>query len=179
LLRSGAQAGDDIYVSGTLGDAAGGLELVMNPSESDLSDMHQRKLIARYTDPVPRLGLGQALRGVASAVIDISDGFASDLNHLCRASGVGAEVLLDSLPLSEALVKTYGREKASSLAVRGGDDYELCFTAPHRLSDVVASMVSSVGCRVTKVGHINADQTVDFIDNQGNSVSLTAGYTHF
>ncbi|HIG41271.1 MAG: thiamine-phosphate kinase [bacterium] len=179
LLRSGAQVGDDIYVSGFLGDAAGGLELVKNVPSTNTDNRHFSQLIARYTHPVARLDVGQALLGLASAAIDISDGFAADLAHLCSASGVGSSIIVDSLPVSEALRLTFGAEKARTMAIQGGDDYELCFTVPHRWSERVTKIGQSIGCPITRIGTINADKSVNILDRDGRRVPHTTGYRHF
>ncbi|MDH5738502.1 MAG: thiamine-phosphate kinase, partial [Gammaproteobacteria bacterium] len=134
ICRSGASAGDLIYVSGSLGDAAMALHL-MNRGE-----VVPPILLARYENPSPRLALGEALQGIASSAIDVSDGLLADLGHILDRSGVGALLETDSLPLSEALLEVTDSAQALALALSGGDDYELCFTVPpekqSRLSSV-------------------------------------------
>ncbi|MGB1271447.1 MAG: thiamine-phosphate kinase, partial [Endozoicomonas sp.] len=132
LLRSGAQPGDLICVTGTLGDAAGALPFVLaGESVRQQEDDSLRYLLFRYWLPCPRLSAGQWLReNGASAALDISDGLLGDLGHLLKASGVGAEIDPALVPRSATLNRQYDREKALQLALTGGDDYELCFTVP-------------------------------------------------
>ncbi len=137
LLRSGARVGDTIFVTGTLGDAAAGLRLLQN-GEQDAY------LTGRFNRPAARVAEGRALCGDASAAIDLSDGFAGDLRKLLSASGVGARVAAETLPLSEALVQRFGRDKAIEFALSGGDDYELCFTAAQPVAGVRATAVGVV-----------------------------------
>ncbi|WP_368879281.1 thiamine-phosphate kinase [Proteus mirabilis] len=129
LLRSGAKIGDWIYVTGFLGDSAAGLAVLQNrlqPSQPESRDY----FIARHLRPQPRLLQGQALRSLASAAIDISDGLISDLNHILTASGCGARINLDALPYSTAMKSQVSKEQAEIWALSGGEDYELCFTVP-------------------------------------------------
>ncbi|HDT0721017.1 thiamine-phosphate kinase [Proteus mirabilis] len=129
LLRSGAKIGDWIYVTGFLGDSAAGLAVLQNrlqPSQTESRDY----FIARHLRPQPRLLQGQALRSLASAAIDISDGLISDLNHILTASGCGARINLDALPYSVAMKSQVSKEQAEVWALSGGEDYELCFTVP-------------------------------------------------
>jgi len=155
LTRAGARAGDLVLVTGTLGDAAAGLHALQNPLREDDSRASLREfLIARLNQPMPRLAAGTALRGQASACIDISDGLLADLGHLCRASGVGAEIEAALLPRSSALLDLYDVTSALQFALSGGDDYELCFSVPaHRLADVQSDL-SRLGCGVTRIGRI-------------------------
>ena len=126
LLRSGAKIGDWIYVTGFLGDSAAGLAVLQNrlqPSQPESRDY----FITRHLRPQPRLLQGQALRSLASAAIDISDGLISDLNHILTASGCGARINLDALPYSTAMKSQVSKEQAEIWALSGGEDYELCF----------------------------------------------------
>lgn len=130
LLRSGAQVGDTVYVSGTTGDAAAGL------ARFGVS-LPNSYLVNRFLRPTPRLELGRAIAGLATACIDVSDGLAGDLAKLCEASGVGAEIDIDRLPVSGELVDAVAQEEAFEFALTGGDDYELCFTAqPDAVADI-------------------------------------------
>ena len=132
LKRNGARPGDTVYVSGTLGDAGGALPLVLQGAGiSDGKNVSESVLLERYYRPQPRLALGQWLAEQgATAAIDISDGLLGDIGHILRASGCGAALNSDALPLSEALCAVYPEKQACSLALTAGDDYELCFTAP-------------------------------------------------
>lgn len=174
LLRSGAHPDDDVYVTGQLGDAAGGLEIIQNNLDVDHQD-----LLARYKKPVPRLKVGIALRSIASSAIDISDGFAADLHHLCQASGCGANISLEALPVSETLTSTFGVAKAQVMAIQGGDDYELCFTAPRRNAGRIEDLRSSTGTKITRVGKMRLSSGVDILKRDGSKVSYTSGYKHF
>ncbi len=127
FVRSAARAGDALYVSGTLGDAAGGLQLLQAAEPTGDPVAWQRELLSRYWRPEPRLALGQALRGVAHAVIDLSDGLLADLGQLARASNVCCELDSAKLPISTALRQLC--DDPERLALSGGDDYELCFSA--------------------------------------------------
>ncbi len=129
LTRAGARPGDRIFVSGALGDAGGGLEIALGrrPARPAAS---AEALLARLHRPAPRLALGCALRGIASAAIDISDGLCQDLGHVLEASGVGARIDADLVPLSPALLEVAGDAAARALALSAGDDYELLFTVP-------------------------------------------------
>ena len=164
LLRSGAQAGDTVYVTGTLGDAAAGLALL----QSDLAD---DELVQRFLRPQARIDEGRALQGRASAAIDISDGLVADLSKLAVASGVGAEIDIEKLPLSSAMLNRYDRGSAESFALTGGDDYELCFTAPPGAVDELAS--------ITAIGVVtDGDRVVCRRDGQIVEVDAS-GYRHF
>ena len=138
LRRNTAKPGDDIYVSGTLGDAAAGLRCLQgSESAPDKETPHKETtaLVDRYYFPTPRIELGQSLQSIASSAIDISDGYAADLAHICKGSSVSAEVWVDDLPMSTALVNYAGEAEARMLALSGGDDYELCFTAAPERGD--------------------------------------------
>ncbi len=132
LLRSGGRPGDLVYVTGTPGDAACGLALLQGrlrtPATADAAALSA--LRERFLFPAPRCAIGERLRGVASACIDLSDGLAGDLSKLALASGCGARVDVTQLPLSAPLLEVAGRAAAEHFALTGGDDYELCFTVP-------------------------------------------------
>ncbi|MBV6424686.1 MAG: Thiamine-monophosphate kinase [Steroidobacteraceae bacterium] len=132
LLRSGGRPGDLVYVTGTPGDAACGLALLQGrlrtPATADAAAL--AALRERFLFPAPRCAIGERLRGVASACIDLSDGLAGDLSKLALASGCGARVDVTQLPLSAPLLEVAGRAAAEHFALTGGDDYELCFTVP-------------------------------------------------
>lgn len=166
LRRSGARPGDGIYVSGYPGDAAAGLALHQGRlARATGSD----SLLARFFRPEPRLALGLALRGKASACIDVSDGLLQDLGHILAASGVGAVLDLEALPVSAALVAIAG-EDARSWLLSGGDDYELCFTAPD------AVLLPDTGLPLTRIGTVQAG--AGLYDSAGNALEV-AGYQHF
>ncbi len=175
LLRSGAKPGDIIYVSGTLGDARAALDVLALPT-AQLSD-EQHDWLRRYYLPAPRLALGIALRGVASAAIDISDGLAADLGHILDCSGVGATINTAQLPLSPAL---QNHPQALNFALHGGDDYELCFTAPSRLRTTIESIATELQLPITAIGEIIADKTLSQRAGNGAITALLrSGYQHF
>jgi thiamine-monophosphate kinase len=155
LTRAGARVGDAVLVTGTLGDAAAGLHALQHPlGDGDGRAGLREFLIGRLNLPTPRLSAGAALRGQASACIDISDGLLADLGHICAASGVGAEVDAALLPRSSALMALYDEASALQFALSGGDDYELCFSVPaQRVADVQGDL-SRLGCGVTRIGRI-------------------------
>jgi thiamine-monophosphate kinase len=181
LRRSGARAGDDVYVSGTLGDAMLALAAIEGRTALEASTL--AGLRTRLDTPTPRVALGQALRGVASAAIDVSDGLGGDLGHLLERSGVGAVVELASLPRSAALdAKLHSAERDSALAwlVAGGDDYELCFAAPESRRDAVAAASRIAGVAVARVGRIVAGDALVVRDERGQPLApLPRGFDHF
>ena len=178
LRRNGAQAGDLIYVSGSIGDAAGALPAVLQGEHPDSVENADRKyLLKRYFLPSPRLMLGQWLadRGATSA-LDISDGLLGDLGHILKASNTGAELDLNALPISSALINIAGKDDARRHALTGGDDYELCFTWPAKQSLQLPEAIASE-CSVTCIGRIT-DHT-GIVDQQTGDVLSTKAYRHF
>ncbi|SER39135.1 thiamine-monophosphate kinase [Pseudomonas sp. NFACC02] len=174
LTRSGARPGDLLCVGGPLGDGAGALPLVLNQRSTEASTT--QALLARYWSPQPQLGLGRALRGKASAALDISDGLLADCGHIALASGVRLQVERERLPMSAALLSFLGLEDARQAALTGGDDYVLAFTLPPSELD---SLVSA-GWPVSVVGRVVEGQGVSLIDEQGRDITpLTRGYQHF
>jgi thiamine-monophosphate kinase len=179
LIRSGAAAGDDIYVSGTIGDAALGLK-VLSGELTGLDLESSSMLVDRYHLPRPRVDLGMALVGCASAAMDVSDGLAQDLAHLCKASGVAGEISFKDVPLSRAA----GALLADGLVgvediCGGGDDYELLFTAPRSARDAVERRAELAGTPVCRIGEIDVGQGVSFRDGGGRLMPLRQlGYRH-
>ncbi len=180
LRRNGARVGDDVYVSGSLGDAALGLRLWQ--SEPRSVDAAAEWLYARLHRPAPRVKLGLNLRDLATAAIDVSDGLAADLAHILDASGLGARLNVERLPISAALQSHWRGDigEAYCLALSGGDDYELCFTAPvARREDISAAAMRS-GVEVTMVGTIEAEPGLHLTDGEGGEYNLPVlGYQHF
>jgi thiamine-monophosphate kinase len=174
LTRSGARPGDLLCVGGPLGDGAGALPLVLNQRSTEASTT--QALLARYWSPQPQLELGQALRGKATAALDISDGLLADCGHIALASGVRLLVERERLPMSDALLAFFGLDDARQAALTGGDDYVLAFTLPQ---PELASLVSA-GWPVSVVGRVVEGQGVALIDEQGQDITpLTRGYQHF
>lgn len=170
LRRSGARPGDGIYVTGTLGDAAAGLALHQGSLQTD-GDTAEF-LRSRFFRPEPRVQTGLALRGMATACIDVSDGLLQDLGHVLAASGVGARLELDRLPLSAALRQS-ADQRACELALSGGDDYELCFTLPASVQMKDAGVATCVGHISEKPGLM-----VSRFDEQQFTI-MTRGWLHF
>jgi thiamine-monophosphate kinase len=190
LLRSGAQAGDAVFITGTLGDAAAGLRLVqlgettsqkagpdpaLSPRPSALGFLR-----ARLNRPTPRVAQGLMLRGRASACIDVSDGLVADLGHICAASGVGAEIDVECLPASPALATLFDVKECRALQLAGGDDYELCFTAAEAQAESLLGDLARSGCGATRIGRVVAGAGVRVVDHDGMVVApVRSGWEHF
>ena len=180
IRRSGAQPGDKIWVSGTIGDAFLGLKVLRGEYPS-LAAEHRATLAARFQLPEPRTQLGPDLAGIARAMIDISDGLLADLGHICETSGVAATVELAHLPLSPAVGAIVAQDEAlrAQLAT-GGDDYELLFTAPAETEDEITSLSRGLGLPITQIGAIEAGEGVRLLDEQGTALPIDkAGWRHF
>lgn len=177
LRRDGARPGDDIWVSGTLGDAR--LALAGYRDELALAPAMQAEAGGRMHAPAPRVALGQALCGIAHASIDISDGLVGDLGHILKRSRAGATLFIDDLPAGPALARQ-DKDLRRRFTLAGGDDYELCFTAPSgRREDVLAASRIS-GTPVTRVGRIDADAGLRLVDATGAPLDLQlASFDHF
>lgn len=185
LLRSGARAGDDLWVSGTLGDARLALEALQGritlPPEALASAR------ARLETPTPRVALGQALRGVATSALDVSDGLLGDLGHILKASRVGADIELaetSKLIAASALFTSaggpLGQELLHRCTLSGGDDYELAFTAAPAQREAVQRAAASAHTPVTRIGRISAEPGLRLWDAEGNAVAQRwASFDHF
>jgi len=177
LTRAGAQVGDAVLVTGTLGDAAAGLRLLQ---QSHHSDAQSNYLIARLHRPTPRIAAGLALRERASACIDVSDGLLADLGHICAASGVGAEIEAALLPRSSALLDRFDDARSRDFALSGGDDYELCFTVPPQRVASVQADLAKLGCGATRIGRIVEGEGVKVRDADGQWLEpAQQGWDHF
>lgn len=174
LLRSGAQVGDLLCVGGELGDAAGALPLVLG--QRDAQEGIREALLARYWSPQPQLALGQALRGLATSALDISDGLLADCGHIAKASQVALQIELEQVPLSASLLAFAGEEQARLCALGGGDDYRLAFTLPPaRLAQLQADWPE-----VRVIGRVQAGAGVQLLDAAGQPIDPpTGGYQHF
>lgn len=174
LTRAGAREGDAVFVTGTLGDAAGALHLLQDRGHAP------EALSKRMARPEPRVAAGLALRGLAHACIDISDGLLADLGHVCATSGVGAVLDAHVLPLSPALAVAFDPATCRALALAGGDDYELCFTASPAREAGIFYRLERAGCGATRIGRIVAGTGVRAVDAQGKVVTPPhAGWEHF
>lgn len=177
LRRDAARAGDDIWVSGTLGDAR--LALAGYRQEFDINTEELQLAAPRMHAPTPRVALGLALRGIAHAAIDISDGLAGDLGHILDRSRVGATLDVDALPPGPALQQR-DLHLRRRFTLSGGDDYELCFTAPARQREAVLKAAQSAGTTVTRIGHIDAQAGLRLLDAAGEPLQDTPdSFDHF
>lgn len=185
LLRSGAQAGDDVYVSGTLGDARLALDALDGRLALPADLLAQTRV--RLEQPSPRVALGQALRGIATAAIDISDGLAGDLGHVLAASGVGARIDLENAinliaccaHLTGA-TSLFSHEKWLEYVLAGGDDYELAFTAPPAARQAVDAASRQSQTQVTRIGSIEKTPGLRLVDAQGRVVTQRfRSFDHF
>jgi len=180
LLRAAAKAGDAVFVSGTIGDAALGL-MARSGTLAGVTAEEGRFLSERYRLPRPRLSLGQRLRGLVHATMDISDGLIGDLEHIAEASGVAATIEVGSVPLSPAARAALTRDaRLIESVLAGGDDYELLFTAPPRHHDALLALGRELGVPVTRVGTIASGSGVRALDPEGREIKLArTGYRHF
>jgi len=185
LLRSGARAGDDVYVSGTLGDARLALDALRDhaPLPDELLALARHRL----EQPTPRVALGLALRGVASAAVDVSDGLLGDLGHVLKASGVGARIdtsvainLIAVGAQSARAERFFSYEKMLAYVLAGGDDYELAFTAPPARRQAVLGAAALAQTPVTRIGQIEAQPGVRLLNAQGQLLEKRyASFDHF
>ena len=172
LRRDGARVGDEVWVTGTLGDAAGGLALLDREPVPALR--------ARLDRPTPRVAAGRALAGIATACVDVSDGLLADLGHVCARSHVAARIDVDALPASAALMEVIGEADRIALQASGGDDYELCFTAPADAGADIGAVSAQFGLRITRIGRIVAGEGVHPVDAKSQPWSSPRrGYDHF
>ncbi|MDE0392290.1 MAG: thiamine-phosphate kinase [Rhodospirillales bacterium] len=180
LNRAGAGVGDDIYVSGSIGDAALGLRAVRGALAA-LAPEDRAALAERFRLPEPRLALGAVLVDVATCAIDISDGLVADLGHLCTESGVAARIAADAVPLSEPAQRAIAAGVAAiGDLVTGGDDYELLFCAAPPARGTVDALGQRLGLAVTRIGTIERGEGVTIADADGRPLTLgRTGYAHF
>lgn len=179
LRRDGARAGDDVWVSGTLGDAA--LALAAAKGRVRLSGGERRRVEAKLDAPTPRIALGRALRGVARSAIDVSDGLVADLGHICERSRVAARIELPRVPASAALGRLLDRPVARAALLAGGDDYELVFTAARSRRAAVERIGRRLRARLTRIGAIARGRpAVTVVDGAGRPLRLRGtGFDHF
>lgn len=178
LRRSGAKAGNDIWVSGNLGDAA--LAVAHRHGQLVLTEADYREAVMRLYEPTPRVALGQALRGLATAAIDISDGLLADVGHICRLSGVGATVDLNAIPISAIGARHFDSDAGRTAIVAGGDDYELCFTANANSRDSIAELTDVLGIPLTRIGQVRRGKGVSLLGSDGKPVKVDGrGFDHF
>jgi thiamine-monophosphate kinase len=181
LRRDRARAGDDVWVSGALGDAA--LALAAGKRQLALTRRERARLEERLHAPVPRIALGKALRGIARSGIDVSDGLVADLGHICERSRVAATVRFDAIPASAAVRRNLGLPAARAALLAGGDDYELVFTAGRAQRETIARLSKRLRLKLTCIGNITrrrGARLVTVLDAGGRPVTVgRTGYKHF
>ena len=178
LRRNQAQVGDDIWVSGTLGDARLALYALQAKLALDANALNQAA--QHLHRPTPRNALGLALRNIAHAAIDVSDGLLGDLQHVLKQSNVGATLQADDLPLGEILKSTQTHNVCHEFAMNGGDDYELCFTAPTTKREAVLHAANRSNTVVTRIGQITAAREVKILNAAGVALAISSNsYDHF
>ena len=185
LRRDGARAGDLVFATGTLGDAAAGLRCA-DRADARAAGLFNAPadtrefLLARLQRPTPRVAAGLSLRDAASAAIDVSDGLLADLGHVASASGVGMLLEARELPSSSALLALFDGPERLLLQATGGDDYELAFTAPPARADAVQQDLARIGCGATRIGRVVEGEGVRLLDEGGRDIALRRrGWDHF
>ena len=178
LTRGGGHVGDDVYVTGTLGDSSAGITLITERLAT-AEGSAAAALKERFFRPVPRVGAGLALGPYATAAVDISDGLLADLGHLCQASGCGATLDVERVPLSAELLSLFPPQEALAHALGGGDDYELCFTAPPSRAEDIEAVLEAAGTPVRRIGQLVAGQSVVCRRDGDAYTPAVRGYRHF
>jgi thiamine-monophosphate kinase len=178
LTRAGAKPGDGIYVTGSVGDAAGGLALLKATSTRD-PDSDDGYLLRRFSRPAARVAFGASIAGIASAAIDLSDGLGTDLEKLLRASGVAATIDLALLPISTQLRRKFGHDRAVDFALDGGDDYELCFTAKSAAHARLEALALGQRLAITRIGEVEQGAGLNCIRDGKSLPYQDRGYRHF
>ena len=177
MRRSGGEAGDLLAVSGTLGDAGAGLAFVKSPPAAASADVEA--LIQRFNYPTPRVQLGLAARGIATAAMDLSDGLIGDLPKLAQASGLAARVAVDALPLSRAMRNAVSLSAARDWALAGGDDYELLFAVPPSRFAALQGAAHQLNLTLTPIGELLSGEGVTWSLNGEEFAPSVSGYDHF
>ncbi|MBN8767587.1 MAG: thiamine-phosphate kinase [Thiobacillus sp. SCN 64-317] len=178
LRRDGAQTGDDVWVSGMLGSAA--LALAYRQGRLFMEQIDAAKVLPALYLPMPRIALGEALRGLASSAIDISDGLLGDLGHILQRSHVGATLEFSALPTLPVAQAYLHEAVARDCVLAGGDDYELCFTAPAGRRDAVQAAAAAAGVAVSRIGRITSEPGLNVLDANGQPLPIAhTGYDHF
>ncbi len=184
VRRAGAAVQEDIWVTGTIGDAALALKLIADIGTPALEDRYP-ELLSRYRLPQPRTVLGPLLVGLASAMADVSDGLLADLGHICGASGLGAEIVFPDIPLSEAATALLDacpdkRDEFAARVLTGGDDYELVFTAAPGAAGEIERRAAECGTRVTRIGRTVGRTGVRALSADGDEIAVSGdGWQHF
>tara|TARA_R110000868_G_scaffold3464_1_gene22253 strand:- start:1503 stop:2465 length:963 start_codon:yes stop_codon:yes gene_type:complete len=179
LLRSKAKPGDLVYVTGTLGDAGLGLDILLAKTTVKDEDNTQY-LLSRLHNPTPRLFVGTSLRRIANACIDLSDGLSSDIRHILKASSCGAIIHVDKLPLSKAMRESIDPQKAVDYALSAGDDYELLFTVSEEQKGKLEIAMANTNVPITCIGQLNGMSNKLELRLNNNVIDYqTTGYQHF
>lgn len=178
LRRDGAREGDDVWVSGTLGDAA--LAVARRRSRLQLAAAELARCTRALDLPQPRIALGVGLRGLAHAALDISDGLVADLGHICERSGLGADLELERIPRSRVLARLAATDIGRSALLAGGDDYELCFTAAAARRARITALGRRLGIALTRVGRMRRGRSVRVLGAAGEVLPMPRrGFDHF
>lgn len=178
ITRRGANPGDVIYVTGVIGDAGLGLKIINN--EVSIDNELSQPLLNRLNRPEPRVQLGRALRDVASAAIDISDGLLQDLQHILDNSHVGAIIHVNQIPISIHYQNILDTLDGWQVPLSSGDDYELCFTVPPENQWKIESLAVSAGCALTRIGEITREQGLVCLSSDGQELPIIkSGFDHF
>ncbi len=177
LSRNGAHVNDDLWVSGQLGNAALGLQHLQG--KQSLAQPFCDQALAALHTPQPRCALGLALRGIATSCIDLSDGLLADLGHILKASNVGAQLSLNQCPVNPAVADQLSNPHLQTAVLAGGEDYELCFTAPSRQRHAIAQLSQQLALAITRIGSIQSDQTLTVLYDDKPVKLDTKGYDHF
>lgn len=177
ISRSGANAGDWLYVTGEIGDAA--LALQVKQGKVEVETIYQEALQRKLDFPQPRVLVGQALREYASAAIDISDGLAADLSHICTESNVGVNLIIDNLPLSTIMRDSVTLDDAYKLALNGGDDYELLFTVCDDKKVAMETAIANTSVEITCIGQLNSSHKITTLLNGEHIYVDLQGFEHF
>jgi len=180
VRRAGAMHGDRVFVSGTIGDAALGVVL-RNGKDLKLSEAQRKHLLSRYLLPQPRNALAEAVRTHATAAMDISDGLAGDFAKLCRVSGVGADIDVSRIPMSDAAKAVIAADSSMlETALTGGDDYEIVCTVPAAKADGFRAAAKTVQVTVTEIGEVKAGEGARFLGADGHALSFKRpSFSHF
>jgi thiamine-monophosphate kinase len=180
LRRDGAKAGDEIWVSGTLGEAALGLAQLQNKlNENSLSEAERKICIDALQAPHPRVALGLALQDIANSAIDISDGLLADLGHVLERSKLGANLYWEQIPHVN-IINSIDVKKLQSLSLAGGDDYELCFTAPASEHDLILEIGKKLNFKLSAIGETTQETKLNLYDKNHQLIELkSTGYDHF
>lgn len=178
MRRSGADIGDCIFVTGSLGDAAVALAFING--QLRVNAQQQAFLLSRFYQPEARVDVGESLRGTATAAIDVSDGLLADLGHILKASGAGAEIYCADLPISATVRAVCSAEQAQRYALSGGDDYELCFTVSPDRREQIIELAEMLDVPITEIGRVVMGEKVQCLDRKGQPLDIqSVGYQHF